>query len=81
MYPYILCFCGRSLGDIYDLFKMMRLAKTLEILKAEEADVNPALLAISDVQIRLDSIFADLHITTECCKARLSTQVELKELI
>ena len=82
MYPYILCFCGRSLGDLYDVFKAMRLEKIADAYDLEDAtDIDPYLIAISDkFDITLESVFAALNIQTECCRVRMMSQVELKEL-
>jgi hypothetical protein len=79
MYPYILCYCGRSSGDIYDLFKAMRDERIRE--KFGDHTLNPDILAISeDLQVDIGDIFPMLHITCDCCKARLVSQIEFKEL-
>jgi DNA-directed RNA polymerase subunit N (RpoN/RPB10) len=85
MYPFICCYsCGRSIGDLCDAFKALRL---LEYQKAfndpDIADIDPVLLAITeDITVDLSPIFDQLGIpeTAICCRTRLCTQVEFKEL-
>lgn len=83
MYPYILCYCGRALGDIYDLFKMMQAQKYAEAYKIMgelEWNVDPSMLAISDiVDVNLDDVYERLHIHLDCCRCRLLSQVEFCE--
>lgn len=83
MYPFIVCFCGRSLGDIYDLFKLMRLDKYMKEYESKDGidyDIDPSMLAIAGaVEIDLIDVFEQLHITHDCCRARLMGQVEFKE--
>lgn len=81
MYPYIVCFCGRSLGDIYDLFKAMKLVKYNAEYAKNDLDVDPSLLAISEqVEVDLSDVFEALCIHTDCCRVRLMSQVEFKDL-
>ena len=59
MYPYILCYCGRSLGDIYDIFKIMRINKLIELYSEGHLNIDPALIAISEsIKIDLDDVFS-----------------------
>ena len=82
MYPFIVCLCGRSLGDIYDLFKMMKLSKYSVLYDDTGVDIDPSLLAISDnMQLELSDEFEELNIHMECCKTRLLGMVSMNELI
>jgi len=74
MYPYIVCFCGRSLGDIYDLFIEMRRQKINAALDGEE----PVAFELAQQNIQLNDILDALHIRAECCRVRMLTQVEFK---
>ncbi len=77
MYPYIVCFCSRSLGDLWDAYKEMRK------LKNEEAggELDPLLLAITDsVEVDLSGVLDDLCLTMDCCRTRMTTLVEFKDL-
>lgn len=77
MYPYILCFCGKALGNIYDIFKLMRAEKYAHI----DECMDTFLLSITnDFKISLEDIFEQLNVPLECCRVRLNTQVEFKEL-
>lgn len=78
MYPYILCYCGRAIGDIYDIFKEMRREKYIAAYGTDEID--PSILAISStVDVDLIDVFDQLRVHTDCCRARLMSQVEFKE--
>lgn len=81
MYPWIVCFCGKSLGDLYDAFKAMRIEKYKEALGEDDfGTIDPALFAITeDVQIELIDVFEQLGVKKECCRMHLHTQVEFSE--
>ena len=77
MYPYIVCFCGRSLGDLYDIFKLLREIKYQKL----DSEVDPMLYAITEsVQIDLVDVFEQLNIHMDCCRTRMNTQVEFKDI-
>ena len=82
MYPYITCYCGRSLGDLYDLFKEMRLKKYINFMKEHpELNIDPYMIPYcDDISIPLRDVFEALNINLQCCRARMLTQVEYKEL-
>lgn len=78
MYPYILCYCGRPLADIVELFNALR----LKAIKAEKGtkDIAPDRLPMAEVnQASLNDIFKALHIELDCCRARLMTQADYTE--
>lgn len=81
MYPFVVCFCGRALGDIYDVFKIMRRAKYSAAYGDLEDDFDPSLIALNEaIQVDLTDVFDSLGIHMDCCRIRLNTQVEFKEL-
>jgi len=83
MYPYIICFCGRSLGDIYDLFIAMRVKKFRQVYNdvCPTNPIDPIQLQFDpNIVIELDDIFRALHIELPCCRVRLMTQIQLKNL-
>lgn len=81
MYPYIVCFCGCSLGDLRDAFSVMRADKIRQALGIPQYEtINPAMLAITGNDINLSDVFEQLCITQQCCQVRMATQVEFKEL-
>ncbi len=80
MYPYVRCYCGRPIGDIYDLFKALRLKAYMKYFEDMSIDISPDRIPISeDIKVELRSVFEELNITTACCKTRLMTQVEYTE--
>lgn len=81
MYPYIVCYCGRSIGQIYDLFKALRREKYVEFFQKNNLNINPDKIPFSDdIDIKLRDVFDELNIHNQCCKARLMSCVEYKEL-
>ena len=79
MYPYIVCYCGCSIGDYYDLFKAMRADKFA--LEFGDTDIKPNLVSLNDeLQVELDDILNMLNITHDCCRTRMMSQIEFKEL-
>ena len=80
MYPYIVCFgCGKSIGDYFDLYKEMRRQRYVEHFGDYVFD--PTVLATVDsLGVDTSDIFKTLHLDSECCRARMMTQVEFKEL-
>lgn len=76
----MICFCGRSLGDIYDAFKALRLKRYSEFLDSKGIKISPDRIPITeDIQIDLRDVFESLHIHVQCCKVRLLTETEFKE--
>jgi len=79
MYPYIVCYCGRSLGDLYDLFKELRAAEFRK--KFGKLEIDPGMIATAeDLQVELDGVFKMLHLNLQCCRVRMMSQIEFKEL-
>lgn len=77
MYPYILCFCGRALGDVYDLFKQLRHEK-YEQVYADVPPINsPEMLSLIDnTQVDLSDVFDALCLDLPCCRMHMAQQVE-----
>lgn len=65
MYPPIVCLCGRSLGELIPLFYALRRQKT-----NADGVVEP-----------LGDVLDGLKLTQQCCRARILTCVEMKELL
>jgi DNA-directed RNA polymerase subunit N (RpoN/RPB10) len=81
MYPPILCMCGRSLGDLYDLFQAMRVLAYVKAYAEAGFDIDPANLPVSEsIQVLLWPDLVALHIHLDCCRARMLTAVEFKSL-
>ncbi len=81
MYPFILCFCGRSLGDLYDLFCAMRAQRYEEAYKEMGTVIDPLFIPFSDsFNITLADIFEALHINQVCCRMHIHTQIEYKHV-
>ena len=79
MYPYILCSCGRSLGDLYDCFKEARKLKYIETYGEKTIDPN-TLSFTGTFEINMSEIFDELCINMMCCRAKMTSQVEFKSL-
>lgn len=80
MYPYIRCYCGRPLGDIYELFKALRLKAYMKYFEDQGIDISPDCIPFSeDIKVELKDVFTELNIGVQCCKTRLLTQVEFSE--
>lgn len=75
MYPYIVCFCGRSLGDLYDAFKHLRHKKYLEKL----GGITPDMVSVTEIEdVNLKDELDSLGILMPCCRSRMISQVEFK---
>lgn len=79
MFPYIVCYCGRSLGDIYPVFKEMRKQRYQEYLKKDSDIEIVKLMTSTKIDVKLGDILDALNINCECCRVRLLTQVEYSE--
>lgn len=79
MYPYIVCYCGRALGHLFDVFNTIRRDRLAQEFGDEALD--PVMIAIiKDTHIELGDVLDQLHLTNNCCRARMITQVEFKEV-
>jgi DNA-directed RNA polymerase subunit N (RpoN/RPB10) len=68
------------LGDIYDLYKALKMEKYTEAFGNIDLNIDPSILAlITDIPIDMTDVFEKLHVDLDCCRARLVTQVEFTE--
>jgi DNA-directed RNA polymerase subunit N (RpoN/RPB10) len=76
MFPYIVCFCGKTIGHLYAAYIAIRGA----MIKAARGDVAPEMyhLALSDVET--GEILDQLGLRLSCCRTRMMSQVTYKEL-
>lgn len=75
MFPFIVCFCGRSIGDLYDAFKHMRQKIYMEKL----AGIAPEMVAITEVEdVSLKEVLDQLGLHMTCCRTHILTQTEFK---
>lgn len=79
MYPYIVCFCGCCLADVWYIFKKWR----ADIYAKVGSDINPRVLAMCDEEfgdkILLGEVLDSLGFDVECCRTRMMTMVEYRE--
>jgi DNA-directed RNA polymerase subunit N (RpoN/RPB10) len=80
MFPYITCFCGKSIGDLYDVFHMMRMEEYRKALDGLDYDLNPVLISTIGLHVDLSEILTNLGLTSECCRVRMFTQVIFSDL-
>lgn len=75
MLSYIVCYCGRSIGDLYEAFKVMR----ADLIKQQGVnDIKPNQLPITTEldQVSVNPIFEQLSITQNCCKKSMMCVAE-----
>lgn len=81
MYFLIVCTCGQSLGDLSDAFKLLRHKRTQEAILKAGRPINPSVLAtVDDLQPQLGDDLTSLGLTSQCCRLRMLTCVEFKEV-
>ena len=80
MYPYILCVCGRDIGSVYDLFKLMKAEEYAAAIKTLGLNVDPEMMSVCNVDVKLDKVLKALNINLQCCRVKLLTQVEFKNM-
>ena len=75
MYPSILCLCGFSTGDLYDIFQAMRADK----FAALGTDMDPNLATFCDEEFgdkaAMEAELNSLDVGCMCCRSKLMTQV------
>lgn len=80
MYNYIKCpSCNSSIGEKYELFILMR-----EALHKNAINDKVDLVMISsnnDINIDLKKIYEALNVNNNCCRMRLNTICEFKDLL
>ncbi len=77
MYPYIVCYCWRELGSLYDVFKILRNAAYAEVFEGFDESIDPVLISLSEeAQIDLRDVYEQLNVHLQCCRVRLLTEVE-----
>lgn len=79
MYPFVLCLCGFSVGDLYDIFQAMRADK----FAALGTDMDPNLATFCDEEFgdkgAMGEELTALGVKCMCCRARLIAQVTFFE--
>jgi len=81
MYPYIRCFCGRSLGHLFRRYKKAREIAYRRTFEKEGIEISPDKLQVADsVRVEVGYLLNALHLYTDCCRARLLTQVEYTDV-
>lgn len=81
MYPYVICFCGRPLGDLYDFFKAAREELMQQAHERLGEKIKPMFMRTADdIKIQLKEVLDALNLHTECCRIHILTQVEFDEL-
>ncbi len=59
----------------------MRLEKKQIVLESLDEQVDPAVLAVSDmIEVDLQDVFEMLCIDDMCCRAKIACQVEFKDI-
>ncbi len=70
--PYVLCFCGKSIGDVYDWYHATAKSMHLDL----EGDIDPNQIeSIIETKPEYGKIFEKIGINLNCCKVRLMRQV------
>ena len=81
MYPLILCYCGRCLSDIYDLYLELRNRRFATAYSALGMDIDPVQIAISgELDVSMEEDLDKLNLHLDCCRVHILTQVQFKEL-
>ncbi|AMN83591.1 hypothetical protein D5b_00161 [Faustovirus] len=66
MFPYIICTCGRSLGDIYEAYQVEKRNHV-----KHDTDVEMLVESSDSVGHILDK----LHLKEDCCRGKMMTQI------
>ena len=81
MYPLILCYCGRCLSDIYDLYMELRTRRFATAYAGLGMDIDPVQIAITgEIDISMGDDLDKLNLHCDCCRSHILTQVQFKEL-
>lgn len=79
MLCYILCFCGRTLGDIYPAFREMK-KDLFEAAGLDDIIASNLPIMTEHDQPSLVPIFDQLDIHAQCCRTRLMGIAEFRQL-
>jgi DNA-directed RNA polymerase subunit N (RpoN/RPB10) len=74
MYPLIVCYCGREIGSLYDLYVAMRGKRVVEKFGESGIDPDVAMFA-PDLQVETGDILDALGLHLDCCRGHMITQV------
>jgi DNA-directed RNA polymerase subunit N (RpoN/RPB10) len=78
MYPYIRCFCGRPLGQLWVLFNELK-RKKIEFTFGD-LGADPDYLQSAIIPVETGDILDSLHLHAHCCRARIVTQVRFVDV-
>ena len=79
MYVPVVCFtCGCPIGDVEDLFRIMRTAKVKKILESRGTITTQAAVD-AGLQIDCSDILEKLFINNYCCRAHLISSMRFSD--
>ncbi len=84
MIPFIICTCGRSIGDLYDAFAYMRHQAYIAAYGKQRMRLDPSMAAIMrGDNINLSDVFDDLGISADmqCCRGKLAFNVRFQDMV
>jgi DNA-directed RNA polymerase subunit N (RpoN/RPB10) len=81
MFPFIVCFCGRSSAELYDLFIALRRERYEEYISKNNIVVKGDYIkSTNQIPIELGDILDDLNLKLACCRTRMLCQVMFNDL-
>lgn len=85
MYSYILCFCGRPIGQLYRAFVILR-AMANEKLYASAStggshQPHPEFIGPADFNVSVGDILDKLGLHHQCCRGRMMSFVEIQHVM
>lgn len=78
MYPFIICSCGRAIGELYELFVQIKLNELKNV--TETTDINASTLYVNEeAYIDMSKVWQYIGISLECCKSKISFQQKMSD--
>lgn len=80
--PVIVCRCGRSLGDLFQAYRAIRVKKIAAAAGALPGDIPPTKIksSIANLKIELGDELDKLGLPLDCCRTIFTTQALASEL-
>lgn len=79
MYPYIVCFCGHPVGDVYPMYVLMKKKLYLQYCADNKIKIDPTYAFMNTISLSTGHILDALCVKKDCCRKTLLGQTEFRE--
>jgi len=81
MYSYIVCFCGRPIGQLYRAFVILRAMANEQLYSSGGAHLHPEFIGPANFEASVGEILNSLGLHHQCCRGKMMSFVEIQHVM